>query len=170
MSTLTEHSCVGRYRAAAYHFPPSPPLAHAYLVSAPRPRQQLVLRFGWELITPWWSSAKRRGGFFFFLKGVNWGFSFWGYFISYGQIQLHPCDVWCVPCVARVPPAVISGLLDPGNNFRLTSLDLMNSPLACAYLSLTWLKWSDITILLRYLTFTWLFSSSCCYFVLLSNI
>lgn len=53
---------------------PLPPLVYTYLVSAPRPWQQLVLRFGWELITPWWSPAKRRGGG---LKGVNWGFLFW---------------------------------------------------------------------------------------------
>lgn len=43
---------------------PLPPLVYTYLVSAPRPWQQLVLRFGWELITPWWSPAKSRGGFF----------------------------------------------------------------------------------------------------------
>lgn len=44
-----------------------------YLFNAPRPWQQLVLRFGWELITPWRSPAKKEG---MVLKGRKLRFSF----------------------------------------------------------------------------------------------
>lgn len=127
-----EHCHFRRYGAvahrAAHHLLLSPPLVYTYLVSAPRPWQQLVLRFGWELITPWRGPAKRRGGFF---KGSKLRFSFLGYFILYGQIQLHAsCDLFHVSCV---PPAVIFGPL----TLEITSvlLDLMNSPPGCSYCS-----------------------------------
>lgn len=49
-------------------------VVYTYLVSAPRPWQQLVLRFGWELITPLRRPAKKRVGI---LKRVKWGCLFW---------------------------------------------------------------------------------------------
>lgn len=97
---------------------------YLYLVNAPRPWQQLELRFGWELITPWRSPAKKEG--MVFLKGRKLRFSFLGYFISYGQIRLHAwCDLFHVWCV---PPAVISGpLTRTGNNFRSPPFNELSS-------------------------------------------
>lgn len=104
---------------------PLPPLVYTYLVSSPRPWQQLVLRFGWELITSSWSPAKRRAGF---LKGVKWGFLFWVTLFHMGKSDRR---VICSMCRVCVPPAVFSAPL----TLEITSVlpHLMNSPLGCLF-------------------------------------
>lgn len=101
--------------------PPHSPLVYTYLAGAPRPWQQLVLRFGWELITPWWSPAKRRGGFF---KGSKLRFSLFrtGKSDSMRRVISSMCRV----CVCHQQSSLV-----PPPNLEITSvpLHLMNSPL-----------------------------------------
>lgn len=57
-----------------------------------------------------------------FLKGVNWGFLFLGYFISYGQIRLHAlCDLFHVSCVCHQQSPLVSS--QPGSNFPSPSFN-----------------------------------------------
>lgn len=110
LSEGTELCCTPQGRS-----PPSPLslVVYTYLVSAPRPWQQLVLRFGWKLITPWRSPAKKREGF---LKGVNWGCLFWVTLFRTGKSD-SMCRVMCSMCRVCATRSLL-GSPHPGNNFR----------------------------------------------------
>lgn len=104
---LTDHfhasSARRPHRAAHQASLPGEWFTHVHVQPAsPRPWQQLVLRFGWELITSLWITARMRARF---LKRSKVRFSFFGllYFVRVNSTML-----WSVPCVSCVPPAVFS--------------------------------------------------------------
>lgn len=87
----------------------------------PQTLTQLVLRFGWELITSLWILAKMRVRFF---KRSKVRLSFFGllYFVK-ANLTVE----WSVPCVACVPPAVFSAEPHLGNDFRSLLFNVLPS-------------------------------------------